>query len=235
MNGVTVRRLASATIVVSLVLQAVLRARGATTAPSAAGSAPAASAPAASARGARRERSGRERRWRPVSFTMWTSETYTKVPGFEAETQNAGDWDKLIAQKYMDEHPNVTIDVQVVLNQDAQAKMIAAVQAGQPPDIYFDSGVRTAKWAEEPGLIEDMATLLPQATLDDVIPAYREATTVNGIIYSMPTWEYPLGYIRYNKALFDDKGITIPDGRRLVLRRLGPPPRTRSSSPARSG
>ena len=44
MNGVTVRRLASATIVVSLVLQA-CSSSGATTAPSAAGSAPAASAP----------------------------------------------------------------------------------------------------------------------------------------------------------------------------------------------
>jgi ABC-type glycerol-3-phosphate transport system substrate-binding protein len=208
MNGVTVRRLASATVVVSLVLQA-CSSSGATSAPSAAGSQPAASAPAGSAPAA--SVAAPSAAGGPVSFTMWTSETYTKVPGFEAETQNPGDWDKLIAQKYMDEHPNVKIDVQVVLNQDAQAKMIAAVQAAQPPDIYFDSGVRTAKWAEEPDLIEDMATLLPQATLDDVIPAYREATTVNGIMYSMPTWEYPLGYIRYNKALFDEKGITIPE------------------------
>ena len=146
----------------------------------------------------------------PVSFTLWSNETYTNVPGFEADTKNAGDWDKLLASKYMALHPNVKIDVQVVLNEVAQAKMIAAVQAGQPPDIYFDSGVRTAKWAKEPGLIEDMATLLPAATVADIVPAYKDAATVNGILYEMPVWEYPLGYVRYNKAIFDANGITIP-------------------------
>ena len=207
MRGPMIRRLASAGVVMSLVLSA-CSGSGASPAPSAgatsAPSAPAASAPAASAP-AGTAAAG------PVSFTLWSNETYTKVPGFEAETQNAGDWDKLLAKKYMELNPNVTIDVQVVLNEVAQAKMIAAVQAGQPPDIYFDSGVRTAKWAKEPDLIEDIATLLPAATLDDIIPAYREAATVNGILYEMPVWEYPLGYIRYNKAIFDDNGITVPE------------------------
>ena len=196
MRGHSIRRFAAVLAVLALVVQAC--SSGASPAPTAApASAGTSAAPATAAAG-------------PVTFTLWSNETYTKVPGFEAETQNAGDWDKLLAKKYMELHPNVTIDVQVVLNEVAQAKMIAAVQAGQPPDIYFDSGVRTAKWAKEEGLLEDIATLLPKATLDDIVPAYREAATVNGILYEMPVWEYPLGYIRYNKAIFDANGITIP-------------------------
>jgi ABC-type glycerol-3-phosphate transport system substrate-binding protein len=190
-----------------LVLQA-CSSGGATTAPSAAASAGgataapasgAASAPASAAGGA------------PVEFTLWTNETYLNVPGFEANSKNPGDWDKFLAAEYMKAHPNVKIDVEVVLNEVAQAKMIAAVQANQPPDIYFDSGVRTAKWAKEPGLIEDMATLLPKSVVDDMVPSFKDAATINGVLYEMPTWEYPLGYVRYNKATFDAKGITIPD------------------------
>ncbi len=76
----------------------------------------------------------------PASFTLWSNETYVNVPGFEAQTKNPGDWDKFLAAEYMKVHPEVKINVEVVLNEVAQAKMIAAVQANQPPDIYFDSG-----------------------------------------------------------------------------------------------
>jgi ABC-type glycerol-3-phosphate transport system substrate-binding protein len=197
-----------------LVLQA-CSSGGATTAPSAAASAApataAATAAAATAAAATAAPAGSAAAGAPASFTLWSNETYVNVPGFEAQTKNPGDWDKFLAAEYMKVHPEVKINVEVVLNEVAQAKMIAAVQANQPPDIYFDSGVRTAKWAKEPGLIEDMATLLPKATVDDIIPAYKDAATVNGILYEMPVWEYPLGYVRYNKATFDTKGITIPD------------------------
>src|SRR5258706_9276287 len=117
----------------------------------------------------------------PVTITYWATPTFSAVTGYEATTKNAGDWEKLLAANYMKLHPNVTIDVQSIPFTDAQTKMVAAVNAGLPPDIYQDSDTRQTQWAK-PGLIEDVSALVPDVW-QRVDPQFQKIMTVNGIPY----------------------------------------------------
>jgi ABC-type glycerol-3-phosphate transport system substrate-binding protein len=144
----------------------------------------------------------------PVTITYWATPTFSAVTGYETQTKNAGDWEKLLAANYTKLHPNVTIDVQSIPFTDAQTKMVAAVNAGLPPDIYQDSDTRQTQWAK-PGLIEDVSALVPDVW-QRIDPQFQKIMTVNGIPYGILNYASPGGFLKVNQAIFKDAGATLP-------------------------
>ena len=145
----------------------------------------------------------------PVTISWWDiPQGLVNIAGMD--TANNGDWERLMAAQFTKDHPNVTIDYQLIAAEDITAKMAAAVLAGQPPDIYWDIQARQSSWALEPGVIEDITSLVgpdTMATLNqDLIPL----VTLGGGVYTLPTHVTPAGWLLYNNAIFKDAGVTAP-------------------------
>jgi ABC-type glycerol-3-phosphate transport system substrate-binding protein len=87
--------------------------------------------------------------------------------------------------------------------------MTAAVAAHQPPDIYLDSQLREGQWASEPGLVENLKSLLPAQVVDSILPAYKSAATVGNTMFMLPVRANPIGFLTVNKALLP-AGTSLP-------------------------
>ncbi|MGZ5397038.1 MAG: ABC transporter substrate-binding protein [Mycobacterium sp.] len=144
-------------------------------------------------------------------ITIWTNPVAVNLPGHEAQSTNPGDWLKFIASEYTKLHPNVTFTVQTFEGgEEFQAKLRAAVQAGSPPDILDWTDTQNSTYAWEPGVLEDLSTLVPAETLNSLKPAYRTAVTLGGSMYLMPSVGSFYGFLKANKAIFDAAGVTLP-------------------------
>ncbi|MFD0715849.1 extracellular solute-binding protein [Paenibacillus sp. GCM10027626] len=139
-----------------------------------------------------------------VTITYWVDPRFQRVKGMEKETENFGDFEKIQAQKFMDLHPNVKIEVQSVTWDDLPKKIPAAIAAGSQPDILRDYLGRTAQYAHQ-GVLENLETLLPKEELDDYIPSYLELYKINGELHALPTYAWASGLV-VNKTIWKEKG-----------------------------
>lgn len=147
----------------------------------------------------------------PVTISWWgIPQGIVNVPGLEAETANPGDWERLMASRFTELHPNVTVDYQLIAAEDITAKMAAAVLAGQPPDVYFDAQIRQSPFALEEGVVEDISALVGPETMATVNQDLIPLVTLGGKVYTLPTHVIPSGWLLYNKAIFADAGVPEP-------------------------
>jgi multiple sugar transport system substrate-binding protein len=114
-------------------------------------------------------------------------------------------WGKL-AKEYEAKHPGVQIDVTVYSWNDVDAKVKAMVDAGGAPDLaqigaYADYASKDLLYKAD-----DLLSIPVQA---DFPGQLADAGQVNGVQYGMP-FAASTRLLFYNKALFEDAGITPP-------------------------
>jgi len=149
----------------------------------------------------------------PVTISWWgIPQGIVNVPGLEAETANPGDWERLMASRFSELHPNVTVDYQLIAAEDITAKMAAAVLAGQPPDVYFDAQIRQSPFALEEGVVEDISALVGPETMATVNQDLIPLVTLGGRVYTLPTHVIPSGWLLYNKASWRTRRPRATDG-----------------------
>lgn len=146
----------------------------------------------------------------PITINWWHGAYPVNVPGFEEETKNPGDWQKLIAARFVEAHPNVTVKTVVLQGPSDQTKLPTAIQAGTPPDIMEGALTALSQYAFVPGLIEDISTLVPEDHLSHLLPAYREADVANNTMFMLPWYASPAGFVKYNRATFDSVEVAPP-------------------------
>jgi raffinose/stachyose/melibiose transport system substrate-binding protein len=136
----------------------------------------------------------------PVTVTWWHIQT--------EETQKAL-WQSL-ADEYMADHPNVTIDVTVLENENFKAKMATVMQTGEVPDIFQAWGGGTMNDQAEAGLLKDItADLAEDGWGDSFSPGALGVYSYNGVNYGVPRDMGMVGFW-YNTELFADAGIDAP-------------------------
>ncbi len=132
-----------------------------------------------------------------VKMTFWHNGTGDKSVKY---------WTDTIAA-FEAEHPGVTIDVQVVQNEELDGKLQAAMQAGTTPDIFLQRGGGKLAEMIDANLVMDITDKIDP----DIIKAYGEAAfgfdSIDGKIYAMPMSAQPEG-LWYSQDLFDQAGIT---------------------------
>jgi raffinose/stachyose/melibiose transport system substrate-binding protein len=134
---------------------------------------------------------------KPVKLTWWHNANADPGKGF---------WQK-VANEYHAAHPNVTIDVVPIQNEQLRSKIAVALQGSNPPDLFQQWGGGEMADQVNAGKVRDLT--------DDVKPWIGNlGTTVSGWQtggkqYGIP---YTLGIVGfwYNKALFTKAGITTP-------------------------
>lgn len=105
---------------------------------------------------------------------------------------------KLI-QAYMEEHPNVTIE----LNNDRE-NLKTDLQVGNVPEIFYTEGYEILK--EYADYITDLSD---QEWVGNILDESMDAVTMDGKIYGFPTTMAGEGIV-YNKKLFEENGWEIP-------------------------
>ncbi len=83
----------------------------------------------------------------PVTIEWWHNSN--NPPGRDVYEQAAAD--------YMEEHPNVTIEINAQAHEDMVTRLEAAMQSGDMPDIFMERGGGELLAKVEAGLIKDIS------------------------------------------------------------------------------
>ena len=121
--------------------------------------------------------------------------------------------------KYMEDHPNVTIE-KIWGGREVNVALMATVQAGNPPDIYDEDPALINHSIGKEGLALDLTPYIENETaygedvkiIDLYAPGYYEPIKwEDGKIYAMATHQF-ICVFWYNKTQFEELGITkTPD------------------------
>ncbi|MBX3066288.1 MAG: extracellular solute-binding protein [Anaerolineae bacterium] len=119
------------------------------------------------------------------------------------------DW-QTMADKYMADHPNVSIEITVLANEDFKARLATVMQGGDPPDLFQSWGGGVLRAFAEAGLVRDISAQLEGEWKDSfaaqsALALYADANGTYGVPW---TWG-AVGFF-YNKALFAKAGIDTP-------------------------
>jgi raffinose/stachyose/melibiose transport system substrate-binding protein len=112
-----------------------------------------------------------------------------------------------MADKYMAEHPNVTIEITVLENEAFKTKLTTVMQSGNPPDIFQSWGGGTMNEYAKAGLLMDITSYLEKDGWKDTFsPGALGVYSFEGKYYGVPRDMGAVGFW-YNKDLFAQAGI----------------------------
>jgi len=134
-----------------------------------------------------------------VTMSLW--ENATTGPG-------AAFWQKATAD-FHTAHPNVTIKIQAIQNEDLDGKLQTALNGGTPPDMFLQRGGGKMAAMVEAGQIKDLTDLISADTKTTVGDAALNTGSLDGKIYAVPTAILP-GGLWYSQDTFKAAGVTTP-------------------------
>ncbi|WP_034263524.1 extracellular solute-binding protein [Actinospica robiniae] len=132
-----------------------------------------------------------------VTLTLW--ENASTGPGVAFFTNAAAAYHKL--------HPNVTIKIQTVQNEDLDGKLQTALNSNSAPDLFLQRGGGKMQAMVDANEIQ----ALPLTATDkaNAGAAALAGNTIDGQVYAMPFDTQPEGFY-YSKDLFQQAGIAAP-------------------------
>ena len=146
-----------------------------------------------------------------VTIVYWADPRFQYVKGMEDQTQEVGDYEKILAQQFMDLHPNVTVEVETLQWNELSTKVAAAIAAGSPPDVLKDYLGRTSAYANQ-GLLEPLQDAIPKEEYDDYLPSLVDLYTINGDLHGLPLFFW-VTHLIGNTTIAKDAGAEdlLPD------------------------
>jgi raffinose/stachyose/melibiose transport system substrate-binding protein len=133
----------------------------------------------------------------PVTLTWWHNATADPGKSYYQS----------VATAYQQAHPNVTIKVQPLQNEQFSTKIPVALQSDAPPDVFQQWGGGQLADQVQAGKVQDLTEAV-KPWIGSLGPAAGN-WQVDGKQYGVP---YSFGIVGfwYNKALFQKAGITTP-------------------------
>jgi raffinose/stachyose/melibiose transport system substrate-binding protein len=115
------------------------------------------------------------------------------------------DWQNM-ADAFMAENPNVTIEITAMENDAIKPAIQAAVQAGDPPDLFQSWGGGVLLDQVEAGAVQDI-TATVEPVLETLNPGAASLYNIDGVQYGLP-YNVSMVGMWYNVDLFEQAGIT---------------------------
>jgi raffinose/stachyose/melibiose transport system substrate-binding protein len=131
-----------------------------------------------------------------VTMTLWHNATTGPGGAF---------WDKAV-KDFETAHPNVTIKIQAIQNEDLDGKLQTALNAGSGPDVFLQRGGGKMAAMVKAGQVLDITSSVTPQTRTLLGAASIGAEQIDGKTYAMPVAVLPGGYF-YSKDLFAKAGI----------------------------
>jgi ABC-type glycerol-3-phosphate transport system substrate-binding protein len=117
--------------------------------------------------------------------------------------------------KFMEEHPNITIELAPIPGAEYDAKILTSASAGTVADCLFTSDVWTLhSRLSKLGVIAPVDDQLEAQGIskDEWLPAAINTLTLEGVMYGLPKASQPGdAFLWLNNSLFEEAGIPIPD------------------------
>jgi raffinose/stachyose/melibiose transport system substrate-binding protein len=136
----------------------------------------------------------------PVTIEWWH---ITSDPGPHQDA-----WQKM-ADDYMADHPNVTINITILDNESFKSKLPTVMQADDPPDLFQSWGGGVMNEFAEAGLLRDITPEIKGEWGDSFGAGALAVYAYNGKQYGVP-WDMGMVGFWYNKDLFAEAGIDAP-------------------------
>ena len=134
-----------------------------------------------------------------VTMQLWENATTGPGKAF---------WEKAAAD-YHAAHPNVTIKIQTVQNEDLDGKLQTALNSGSAPDIFLQRGGGKMAAMVEAGQLKDLTSLVTPETKAAIGDAALGTGSLDGKVYAIPQSVLP-GGLWYSKDLFKAAGVDTP-------------------------
>jgi raffinose/stachyose/melibiose transport system substrate-binding protein len=131
----------------------------------------------------------------PVTIEWW--HITTGDPGLT-------DWQNM-ADAFMAEHPNVTIEITVMENEAFKAAIQTNVQAGDVPDLFQSWGGGVLLDQVEAGAVQDI-TEAAAPYIDALSAGAASPYNIDGVQYGLPFNQSLVGFW-YNKDLWEEVGL----------------------------
>jgi multiple sugar transport system substrate-binding protein len=146
-----------------------------------------------------------------VTIVYWADPRFQFVKGMEDETQEVGDYEQILADRFMEMHPNVTVEVETLQWEELSTKVAAAIAAGAAPNVLKDYLGRTSAYANQ-GLLEPLQDAIPAEEYEDYLPSLVDLYTINGDFHGLPLIFW-VTHMYGNKAVFTEAGADalLPD------------------------
>ncbi len=117
--------------------------------------------------------------------------------------------------KFMEEHPNIKIELAPIPAGEYDAKILTSASAGTIADVLFTSDVWTLhSRLVKLGVIAPVDDQLEAHNIskEEWIPAAVDTLTHEGVMYGLPKASNPgEAFVWLNNSLFEEAGIPIPD------------------------
>ena len=116
---------------------------------------------------------------------------------------------KAIVGEWNDAHPDIQVELIFQAWENIDDFMLTSFQGGQAPDLFHQDSVMCYEYGLM-GYVEPLNDYLTDELLADVPEKYWAGVSDGETIYGVPFLQETL-VIFYNKTMFDDAGIVLPE------------------------
>lgn len=116
----------------------------------------------------------------------------------------------VVLDKFRKDHPEIELKVEVYPSSSYVQQLDTMIAGNQWPDVMRYTYQRLGKF-KEANIMLDITPYISKESVDDLVPAYRQALTSNGKLVGMPHHTDTIALF-YNKDMFEKSNIRIPQG-----------------------
>lgn len=124
------------------------------------------------------------------------------------DSQNSQDMAKALAEAYMAEHPNVTITVESRPGGTEGDNIVKTrLATGDMPDIFF---YNSGSLLQALNPTQTLVDISDQPYIENIVESFLPTVSQGEGIFGVPTGTAMGGGILYNKAVYEDLGLSVP-------------------------
>lgn len=123
---------------------------------------------------------------------------------------------KKLSDEYCEEHPEVTVDFEVVQQTDMSSKLSVLAASNELPDLFIEPDTAQANTFITQGLVKNVDEFLEENDMQDILSESThdgllnlQGTTGVDELYTLPTEQNIEGFW-YNKKMFEENGWEVP-------------------------
>lgn len=114
----------------------------------------------------------------------------------------------VVLEKFRKDHPEIELKVEAFPSSSYVQQLDTMIAGNQWPDVMRYTYQRLGKF-KEANLMLDITPYISKVSVEDLVPAYRQALTSNGKLVGMPHHTDTIALF-YNKDMFEKSNIRIP-------------------------
>ncbi|WP_078579129.1 extracellular solute-binding protein [Salipaludibacillus agaradhaerens] len=115
-----------------------------------------------------------------------------------------------IIDEFETNHPHVTIELEVLENEQYKNKLQVISSSNQLPDVGMTWPAGFLEPYVNGELFAPLDTILDDGLRDEFVAGTVEAYEINGSAYALPL-ELNIAPVFYNKAIFEENGVEVPE------------------------